>query len=193
MFDKQQAGLVQKCQSNDRSAQEKLYKQFYNEMFIICCRYMKSEHLAEEAFNTAFLKVFKSIGDFDANKGSLGGWIRTIMVRTCIDLQRKEIRFTADELPSQLEQDIMEPSVLSKLYAKDLLELVRELPQASQVVFNLSVIDGYSHHEIAEQLDITEATSRWHLSEAKRRLRVRITELDQSLNEQRTAPKYRKS
>lgn len=192
MFDKQQAELIRQCQLNERSAQERLYRSFYDEMFRICCRYMRSEELAEEAFNTAFLKIFKSLGNFDVQKGNLGGWIRTIMVRSCIDLQRKELRFSADPLPDVLEEIHLEPTVLSKLFAEDLLMLVRQLPHASQVVFNLAVIDGFSHQEIAAQLEITEATSRWHLSEAKKKLRTKLGAFNQALNEQRTEPKFRK-
>ena len=193
MFKKQQAELIAKCKSNDRSAQEMLYKQFHNEMFRLCCRYLKSEDLAKEAFNASFLKVFKSIGDFDENKGELGGWIRTIMVRTCIDLKRKELRFSTETVSQEMEEVFIEPSILSKLYAEDLLKYVRELPQASQIVFNLSVIDGYSHQEIAKQLEISEVTSRWHLSEAKKKLRVMILSGNQQMNDGLNEPKFRKS
>lgn len=193
MFKKHQADLITKCKANDRSAQERLYKQFYEEMFRICCRYLKSEDLAKDAFNTAFLKVFKNIGDFDEKKGELGGWIRTVVVRTCIDLKRKELRFATETLIDEIQEVFIPPEILSKLYAEDLLTYVRNLPQATQVIFNLSVIDGYSHQEIAEQLDISEVTSRWHLSEAKKKLRAIILYSDQHLKDQSTTPKFRKS
>ena len=166
--------LIRDCKSNQRTAQEKLYKQYHGDMLRLCCRYLKSDDLAKEALNAGFLKIFQHIGEFDEKKGELITWIRTIMVRTCIDLRRKELKFTNHSSIEETDDIFVPPSILEKLYAQDLLHHIRQLPQATQLVFNLSVIDGYSHKEIAEQLDIGEATSRWHLSEAKRKLRVLI-------------------
>ena len=166
--------LIKDCKANLRSAQEKLYKQYYIDMLMLCRRYLKSDDLAKDALNAGFLKVFQHIVDFDQNKGELHVWIKTIMVRTCIDLRRKELKFSTLMSTEESEDIFIPPSILEKLYAEDLLHYIRLLPQATQLVFNLSVIDGYNHKEIAEQLDIGEATSRWHLSEAKRKLRTMI-------------------
>lgn len=189
MLKKQHTELVQKCQANNRSAQEQLYKLFFNEMLRLACRYMKSDDLAKEALNMAFLKIFQNIGDFDEQKGELGGWIRTIVVRTSIDLRRKELRFATDDLNDVTEEAFIAPSVLSKMFAQDLLKHIRQLPQATQIVFNLSVIEGYNHQEIAGLLDIGEATSRWHLSDAKRKLRVMILQQEKNSNNQSTETK----
>lgn len=170
---KQIIKLVKGCMVNDRSAQELLYKLFYADMLRLCCRYLKTDTLAKEALNMGFLKVFQHMATFNANKGELGAWIRSIMIRTCIDLSRSEQKFNAAINEITISDDVfLSPSVLEKLYAEDLLQLVRVLPNATQVVFNLSVVDGYSHKEIAQKLAIHESTSRWHLAEGKKQLRT---------------------
>lgn len=176
LFAKQHSKLIKGCKANERAAQEGLYKLFYGDMLRLCYRYLKSDELSKEALNAGFLKVFQHIGTFDEKKGELGGWIRTIIVRTCIDLGRKEIRFSKETNVLEEAEDIfILPAVLNKLYAEDLLKCIRQLPDATRLVFNLSVIEGYSHGEIGEQLNIKESTSRWHLSEGKKMLRGMLT------------------
>jgi RNA polymerase sigma factor (sigma-70 family) len=164
--------LVIGCINNDRKAQEALYKLFHADMLRVCYSYLPNKELAKEAFNMGFLKVFQSIQNFDIEKGELGGWIRKIMIYTAIDLCRKELKFnTLASLETDDESFFISPSVLEKLYFEDILLNIRALPRATQTVFNLSVLDGFSHKEIGEQLGISEGTSRWHLAEAKRKLR----------------------
>jgi RNA polymerase sigma-70 factor (ECF subfamily) len=170
---KQTLKLIKGCMNNERSAQEELYKLFYAEMLRLCYRYLKTDELAKEALNSGFLKVFQNIADFDAAKGELQVWIKTIMIRTCIDLNRKELTFALKNGAFAEENDhFISPSVLEKLYAEDLFKSIRQLPVNTQMVFNLYVIDGYNHKEIGEQLNIGESTSRWHLTEAKKQLRA---------------------
>ncbi len=165
--------LVTKCINNDRTAQEALYKLFHADMLRVCYSYIPDKDLAKEAFNSGFLKVFQSIKNFDIEKGELGGWIRKIMIYTSIDLCRKELKFGALTPYDQDQEDVLiPPSVLDKLYFEDILFNIRQLPFATQTVFNLSVLDGFTHKEISEQLNISEGTSRWHLTEAKKKLRV---------------------
>lgn len=168
--------LISGCKANRRADQERLYKLYYKDMLRLCFRYLKSNDLAEEAINTGFLKIFQHINAFDSQKGELGAWIRTIMIRSCIDLSRKEARFNSSTVRDEIEEVFIEPAVLNKLYAEDLLKFIRLLPVATQIVFNLSVLEGYSHNEISEQLAISEGTSRWHLSDAKKRLRVMLND-----------------
>ena len=165
--------LVKGCTNNERKAQEALYKLFHSEMLRVCHSYLPDREQAAEAFNLGFLKVFQSIQNFDIEKGELGGWIRKIMIYTSIDICRKELRFSNQVNGAQDEEDyFIAPSVLDKLYFDDILTNIRTLPFATQTVFNLSVLDGFSHKEISEQLNISEGTSRWHLAEAKRKLRA---------------------
>ncbi len=193
LFAKQDSRLVKRCKANERSAQEELYKLFHAEMLRLCYRYLKSDELAAEALNTGFLKVFQNISSFDIQKGQLDVWIRTIMVRTCIDLGRKEAKFqqtgNGDEETVTL---FIAPEVLDKLYVQDLIKAIRILSVATQLVFNLSVIEGYSHKEIGEQLQISESTSRWHLSEAKKQLRALLEPTNKIVNEPTENPKKAK-
>jgi RNA polymerase sigma factor (sigma-70 family) len=176
---KHQAGqLVKGCINNDRTAQEALYKLFYADMLRVCHSYLPDKELAKEAFNSGFLKVFQSIKNFDVEKGELGGWIRKIMIYTAIDLCRKELKFATMTLHDQDDDDFfISPTVLEKLYFEDILTKIRALPYATQTVFNLYEMDGFSHKEIAEQLNISEGTSRWHLAEAKKKLRTLLEPL----------------
>ncbi|SDP71774.1 RNA polymerase sigma-70 factor, ECF subfamily [Mucilaginibacter sp. OK268] len=169
---KQAEELIKRCIDNDRTGQEALYKLFHAEMLRVCYSYLPDQELAKEAFNTGFLKVFQSVKNFDIEKGELGGWIRKIMIYTSIDLCRKELKFNTVSAKVHDEDDyFISPSVLEKLYFEDILQNIRILPFATQTVFNLSVLDGFTHKEISEQLNISEGTSRWHLAEAKRKLR----------------------
>jgi RNA polymerase sigma factor (sigma-70 family) len=154
---KQVSHLVTACITNDRNAQQALYKLFYADMLRVCRNYIADKELAKEAFNMGFLKVFQSINTFDPQKGELGGWIRRIMINTAIDMVRRELKFNVHPITEIEEQDI--------------LNAVHQLSPATQAVFNLSVFDGFTHKEISEQLGISEGTSRWHLSEGKRLLR----------------------
>jgi RNA polymerase sigma factor (sigma-70 family) len=169
--------LVLGCINNDRKAQEALYKLFHADMLRVCHSYLPEKELAKEAFNMGFLKVFQSIQNFDIEKGELGGWIRKIMIYTAIDLCRKELKFNT-LVSSDTDDDsfFISPSVLEKLYFEDILLNIRTLPRATQTVFNLSVLDGFTHKEIGEQLGISEGTSRWHLADAKRKLRALLEE-----------------
>lgn len=179
--------LVNGCMQNNRASQEALYKLFHSDMLRVCHSYLADPALAKEAFNTGFLKVFQSIKNFDADKGELGGWIRKIMVYSAIDLCRKELRFnSANTSAVDADDEFIPPRILEKLYFDDILKQVRTLPVATQMVFNLAVLDGFSHKEIGEQLDISEGTSRWHLAEAKKRLRELLDPAVKQVKERRS-------
>jgi len=161
--------LVRGCMVNDRLAQEQLYKQFHGPMSSICIRYTRNEHDAVEVLHSGFLKVFKNIDRFDASKASLYTWIRTIMVNTAIDFLRQKSRwFVSHPEPEKVESGGIEPEAVQRLSVQELLKLVQCLPPATQAVFNLYVIDGYTHKEIGKLLGISDGTSKWHLSEARR-------------------------
>jgi RNA polymerase sigma factor (sigma-70 family) len=161
--------LVQGCIVNDRVAQEQLYKQFHGPMASICVRYTRNEHDAVEVLHSGFLKVFKNINRFDSTKASLYTWIRTIMVNTAIDFLRQKNRwFVSHAEPEKLESVGIEPEAVQRLTVQELMKLVQFLPPATQAVFNLYVVDGYTHKEIGQILGISDGTSKWHLSEARR-------------------------
>jgi RNA polymerase sigma-70 factor (ECF subfamily) len=169
----QEKKLIKGCLNNDRASQEALYKLFHADMLRVCYTYLNDKELAREAFNTAFLKVFQSIKNFDDTKGELGGWIRKIMIHTSIDLCRKELTFKHTvPLENEAEDIFIAPTIIERLHFEDIMANIRTLPYSMQTVFNLYILDGFTHKEISEQLGINEVTSRWHLSEAKKRLKA---------------------
>jgi len=131
-----------------------------------------------EVLNTGFYKVYKNISKYDASKSSLYTWIRTIIINSCIDQIRSEqSRQVTGELERAAQVDVP-PSVLGGLSAMEILKMVRELPPATQAVFNLYVTEGYNHKEIASMMRISEGTSKWHLSEARKQLQGMIKQVE---------------
>lgn len=164
------------CRNDDRKAQEKLYRNYYRAMMSLCLRYTKNEEDALEVLNTGFLKIFRNIHRYDAVKAGLFTWMRTIIVNSCLDfIKSKQGQSHAGELTNATDVEI-QPEAISKMKAMELLHLVRELPPATQAVFNLYVTEGYNHKEIGKLMNISEGTSKWHLSEARKILQKKINE-----------------
>ena len=131
---------------------------------------------AMEALNTGFYKVFKNIERYDPAQASLYTWIRTIVINSCLDLTgTKEKNMVSQELTEAIDASV-DPEVISKLSAARLLEIIRKLPAATQTVFNLFIMEGYSHREIAGLLNISEGTSKWHVSDARKKLQTIIND-----------------
>ena len=161
--------LINGCINNNRKAQEQLYARFYGPMASICLRYTKNEDDAIEVLHNGFLKVYKNIHTYDMSKASLYTWIRKIVVNSAIDFIRQRNRFAVVEL-EKAEEPGIDADAVQRLSAQELLKLVQQLSPATQTVFNLYVIEGYNHREIANLIGISEGTSKWHLSEARRQL-----------------------
>jgi RNA polymerase sigma factor (sigma-70 family) len=161
--------LISGCINNSRQAQEQLYKRFYGPMASICLRYTKNEEDAIEVLHNGFLKVFKNIHTYDMTRASLYTWIRTIVINSAIDFIRKRDKFSKIEL-DKAEEPGIDADAVQRMSAQELLQLVQQLSPATQTVFNLYVVEGYNHREIANLLGISEGTSKWHLSEARKRL-----------------------
>jgi len=131
-------------------------------------RYIHNPQDAMEVLNDGFLKVFKNIHSYDAGKSVLYTWIRKIMINTAINfLQQKQVVFAQSAVGLE-EEATVENEILLKTDAEELLSLIKQLPAATQVVFNLYTIEGFSHRDIGAMLGIGEGTSRWHLSEARK-------------------------
>lgn len=162
--------LISGCIRNDRRAQELLYKQFYDAMVSICMRYTQNEDDAVEVLNNGFLKVFKHIQQFDQQKAGLYTWIRKIMINTAIDFIRQNQKHNSKVELSRANEPYADSDALHKLDAEEILELIRKLPPSTQLVFNLYVVEGFTHKEIGVKMGISEGTSKWHLSEARRLL-----------------------
>jgi len=142
----------------------------------ICRRYAGDRHEAEDMLQESFIKIFKYINQYKS-LGSFEGWIRRITVNTAIEvLQKRKIRFTEiKNVP--YESESIDNSVLSDLDAEDLLKVISQLPDGYRAVFNLFVLEGYSHEEIAKMMKIEAATSRSQLSKARAMLREKINSL----------------
>lgn len=159
--------LIAGCRQGKASAQEKLYQLYSRRMMAVCARYTKSRFEAEDIFHEAFVKVFKSIDSYKG-EGSFEGWVRRIFVNTAINHFNKNRKFQKNQDYSALEEVMpAADDVISELSGKELLALVNQLPEGYKLVFNLYVMEGYNHSEIAEMLRITEGTSKSQLYKAK--------------------------
>lgn len=162
---------IKGCIDNDRQSQQELYRNFYSYAMSICVRYTGNETDALEVLNDGFLKVFTHIEKFDTSK-PFKPWLRKIMVNVSIDHIKKNLKHNhmADITEANVQQSIEEAPDHNLNYEEILLK-IGQLSPAYRAVFNLYVIDGYKHQEIAKQLGITESTSKANLTRAKALLR----------------------
>ncbi len=169
--------LLDGCKKGDRKAQESLYKLLASRMMGVCMRYAKDRFEAEDILQMGFVKVFQKVPEFRGD-GSFEGWIRRIMVNTAIETYRKNLRslnvVDIDEVYDQPQSTFD----MSGLELKDLLRLVQELSNGYRIVFNMYVIEGYSHREIADELGITEGASKSQLSRARAILKEKILKME---------------
>ena len=161
--------LIKKCIEWDATAQRELYTLYSNKMFAVCFRYAQNREEAEDILQEGFIKVFENISKF-RKEGSLEGWIRRIMFTTAIQKFRQQKSFQNTISLDNPEIHDLHPSVddvLSQIETKELMNLIHALPPRYKLVFNLYVIEGLKHREIAAQLGITEGTSKSNLSDAR--------------------------
>lgn len=168
-LDSAEHNLVAALIRQERWAQQQLYEQYYGKMMGVCLRYAGSRDEALDLLHEGFIKVFQNIGRYRPGT-SLPAWIRTIVVNTCIDYYRKTIRRRTDDINDAHFLSDDAPDVLSNLTEQEILAAVQELSPAYRAVFNLYVVEGYSHKEIGEALQITESTSRSNLVKARLKL-----------------------
>lgn len=158
--------LINGCMKGDRRMQEELYGRFSPRMYAVCLRYAGNTEEAEDILQEGFIKVFKKLDSF-RSEGSFEGWVRRIFVNTAIEhFRRKRYLMPVTEK----EENTIEgkfTSVLDELGAKDIMALVQELSPGYRTVFNMYVVEGYTHKEIADMLGISEGTSKSQLSRAK--------------------------
>jgi len=159
--------LLAGCLQNNASSQEELYNRFSPRMLGVCYRFAKNREDAEDMLQEGFIKVFTQIHQY-RNEGALEGWIRRIVVHTCINVLKKNKKFS-DSVDISYASGIHVPeeNIPSIVQAKQVVEYIRLLPIGYRTVLNLYAIEGYSHKEIAEMLDIEESTSRSQYTRAK--------------------------
>lgn len=159
--------LIQGCLNNLASAQEALYERFSPRMLGVCYRFAKNREDAEDMLQDGFMKIYAQISQF-RNAGSLEGWIRKIMVHTCINFLKKNKKFTDSvDLIHASKIHMNENNIPSMLQAKQVVECIRMLPIGYRTVLNLYAIEGFSHKEIGEILEIQESTSRSQYTRAR--------------------------
>ena len=158
--------LIKGCRKNDPRSQRELYQYWAPKMLGICLRYVKDRSEAESVMTGGFLKIFEKIGQF-SGEGSFEGWMRRIMVNESLTYLRQHkhtfMMVDAKEAHKEISYDDAEQN----LQASDLLAMIQQLPDGYRTIFNLYAIEGFSHKEIAEKLEISESTSKSQLSRAR--------------------------
>lgn len=163
--------LLQGCREGRRGSQRKLYELFYGYGMNICLRYGKNETEAQEMLNDGFLRVFTRLHQYDSDY-PFKSWLRKVLINSAIDYHRKHKRHQLSIATEDIGRLVEERQELTDLQAgEDLMVYVQQLPPAYRMVFNLYVMEGYKHHEIAEQLNISVGSSKSNLSRAKEKLR----------------------
>lgn len=163
--------LINDCKKNERKAQEQLYKLYAPKLFSVCLKYSRNYTEAQDNLQDGFLLIFKNIHQFSF-KGSLEGWLKRVMINHVLQQYRKEtfLNIVDENVPEEIEVEVDSDSVSSEF----LIKIIQELPDRYRLVFNLYVLDGFSHQEIAEQLNINIGTSKSNLSRAKLILKEKI-------------------
>jgi RNA polymerase sigma factor (sigma-70 family) len=166
--------LVKECLNENSKAQKALFDKFAPKMLSVCLRYMKNTEQAEDALQDGFIKVFRYLKSYE-NTGALEGWIRRIIVNTCLDELKKNkkllLNVSVEEVEYKLESNDF---VQEQMMADDLLKLIQSMPEGYRVIFNMFAIEGYAHQEIATKLGISESTSKSQYLRARGYLRERI-------------------
>jgi RNA polymerase sigma-70 factor (ECF subfamily) len=160
---------------NERGAQEKLYHLFYSRMMGVVRRYIDQEMQAEEVLNNGFLRAFQKIEQYTF-QGSFEGWLRKIVFHAVSDYVKQNVKYNDNIVLVEKDQYVHKDHA-DRLYYNELLQLVQSLPDATRAVFNMYIMEGFSHKEIGKMLNISEGTSKWHLSEGRRILKDKIERL----------------
>ena len=161
-----ESDLLRGCMDGNRRMQEELYRRFSPRMYAVCLRYAGNAEEAEDILQEGFIKIFKKLDSF-RSEGSFEGWVRRIFVNTAIEHFRRKryLMPVTEKEENTIEGNYV--SVLDELAEKDILALVQELSPGYRTVFNMYVVEGYTHKEIADMLGISEGTSKSQLSRAK--------------------------
>ncbi|PHR72521.1 MAG: RNA polymerase subunit sigma-70 [Lutibacter sp.] len=169
--------LIQRCAKNDRKAQAEVYQLFSGKLFALCLKYSKNYAEAQDNLQDGFITIFNKIGQYN-HKGSFEGWMKRIVINTALQKYRTKsmLSLVTEEIPDEIIVEIDEETVSLDF----LLSIIQELPDRYRMVFNLYVLDGYSHKEVANKLTITEGTSKSNLSRARLILREKLNEEEQT-------------
>lgn len=174
--------LIKKCINQDAKAQSQLYKQYASKLFSVCLKYSKNYAEAEDNLHDAFITVFSKIDQYK-NKGSFEGWLKRITINTSLQRYRENVG-VFDIVNEGNIEDVTVDINDEELSIDFLLKIIQELPDRYRLVFNLYVLDGYSHVEISELINISSGTSKSNLARARMILKEKIEDYKASLNSQ---------
>tara|TARA_R110002033_G_scaffold93809_3_gene143025 strand:- start:833 stop:1378 length:546 start_codon:yes stop_codon:yes gene_type:complete len=172
--------LIKNCIKQDAQAQSQLYKQFASKLFSVCLKYSKNYAQAEDNLHDAFITIFSKIEQYN-NKGSFEGWLKRIAINTSLQRYREDVGvydITNEGNIEDVSVDINEDDVSIDY----LLKIIQELPDRYRLVFNLYVLDGYSHVEISELINISTGTSKSNLARARLILKDKIEDYNANSN-----------
>ncbi|WP_091311357.1 RNA polymerase sigma factor [Flavobacterium terrigena] len=172
--------LLHECKKNNTQAQEQLYKLLAPKLFAVSLKYSRNHEEAQDNLQESFLIIFEKLKQFNGN-GSFEGWAKRLVVNYVLQQYRKQgafLELVSDKIPNVEEVEIDDESVTMEF----LLKIIQELPDRYRLVFNLYVVDGYSHKEIAEMLEITDGTSKSNLARAKMILKEKIQKYNTAIS-----------
>jgi RNA polymerase sigma-70 factor, ECF subfamily len=175
--------ILEGCKRGEHLMQKRLYEFFYTDMMKMCLRYTQDADKASAVYNDAMLKVFKTIAQYD-EQGKINAWIKRIVVNTAIDYVRVKSNFLPETVAAETiaEDYKIDEAVFEKMSSREIRQLINNLPEKLAVVFNLYVYEEYDHNEISTLLKIPAGTSRYYLSEARKKLKEIVMNPIFSLN-----------
>ena len=169
-LERQERDFIEACIARERWAQKRLYEENYSLLMGVCLRYSSNQEDALDILHEGFIKILNNIHKYQPGT-SLIAWMRRIIVNTAIDYYRMQTRRRTDDLETAYEVQTSEPDAVSQLTVQEIIACIQRLSPAYRSVFNLYVVEGFSHKEIAEILHITESTSRSNLVKARTKLK----------------------
>ncbi len=167
--------LVQRCYQGESFAQKKIYEKYFGLLMGICLRYSKEREEAKDILQEGFIKIFSNIKKFEDSK-SLENWMKTVVINTAIDRYRKKISEPYQVTMEEADEPSIAAEVYEELDQQALLNAMQQLPEGYRAIFNLYVIEGFSHKEIAEKVGINEGTSKSQLAKARNMLKEKLSE-----------------
>ena len=169
--------IIELCKQGDRAAQKALFDKLSSRMFPVCLRYMGNREAAEDVLQEGFISLFSKLNSY-SGEGSFEGWARKVFVNTALmTLRKNDVMRQSEDIETAWSVSSEDPGALQKISYKELMGMIAELPTGFRTVFNMVLIEGYSHKEIGEALGISEATSRSQLQRARVMLQNRIKKL----------------
>jgi len=174
--------LIKKILNGDKQAFRMLYTNYVKAFMLICLRYIKQRHDAEDILQDSFVKIYRALHKYDESKGSFYSWSKRIIINECLQsLRKKKHEFSFDVFPDSEKIIKLNQETEEQLSLQELTELIQALPKGYRTIFNLYVIDGFKHQEIAEMMNIAESTSKTQLLKAKKMLQGQIKKKEKIL------------